>query len=146
MDDKKKNTFYAHARWGRVGEDGQVKTMTESSLGDAKKEYEKKFKDKSGLEWTDRTDTPKDKKYTYIEKSYEEDDDDDDEDHADQDDDSKSNVKSNLDKPTQRLMELIFKYYQSTVAAHSLPANSNSARTTSTQSSKRSATTKTNFL
>lgn len=113
MDDKKKNTFYAHARWGRVGEDGQVKTTTESSLRDAKKEYEKKFKDKSGLEWADRTDTPKDKKYTYIEKSYEEDDDDDGEDHADQDDDSKSNVKSNLDKPTQRLMELIFKYYQS---------------------------------
>lgn len=109
VDDKKKNTYYAHARWGRVGEDGQVKTMTESTLDDAKKEYEKKFKDKSGLEWANRTDTAKDKKYTYIEKSYEEDDDEEDDD-ADQGDDSKANVKSNLDKPTQRLMELIFKY------------------------------------
>lgn len=106
VDDKKKNTYYAHARWGRVGEDGQVKTMTESSLEDAKAEYEKKFKDKSGLEWSDRTDAPKDKKYTYIEKSYEEDDEDEDEDG---DQGSSATAKSNLDKATQRLMELIFK-------------------------------------
>lgn len=108
MDTKKKDTYYAHTRWGRVGEDGQVKTTTESTLDDAKKEYEKKFKDKSGLEWSDRNDAPKDKKYTYIEKSYEEDDED--EDDADQGDDSKTEAKSHLDKPTQRLMELIFKY------------------------------------
>lgn len=51
---------------------------------------------------------PKDKKYTYIEKSYEDDDD------ESNDNDSKDNsgpkVKSELDLPTQRLMELIFKY------------------------------------
>lgn len=106
VDNKKKNAYYAHARWGRVGEDGQVKTTSESSLDDAKKEYEKKFKEKSGLEWSNRTDAPIEKKYTYIEKSYEEDDEDEDDNG---DEGSSSNVKSNLDKPTQRLMELIFK-------------------------------------
>lgn len=105
VDDKKKNTYYAHARWGRVGEDGQVKTTTETSLEDAKEEYEKKFKDKSGLEWSDRTSAPKDKKYTYIEKSYEEEE----EDGDDGDQESSANAKSDLDKATQRLMELIFK-------------------------------------
>lgn len=108
-DNKKKNAFYAHTRWGRVGEDGQVKTVKESSLDDAKKEFEKKFKDKSGLDWTDRNATPKDKKYTYIEKSYEDDEDEDDTEMDDNQDDSKSKVKSKLDLPTQKLMELIFK-------------------------------------
>lgn len=107
VDDKKKNTFWAHTRWGRVGEDGQVKTLEKSSLDDAKKEFEKKFKEKSGLQWSNRMDKPKDKKYTYIEKSYENDGDDSNDD--DTRDDSKSTVKSELDLPTQRLMELIFK-------------------------------------
>lgn len=114
MDDKKKNTYYVHTRWGRVGEDGQIKTVTELPLDDAKKEYEK-FKDKTGLEWSKRTDTPKNKKYTYVEKWYEEEDDDDDDDEnegdgQDQAGQSKDSVKSELDLPTQRLMELIFKY------------------------------------
>ena len=107
VDSKKKNNFYAHTRWGRVGEDGQVKTVQASSLDDAKQEFEKKFKDKSGLAWGDRNEKPKGKKYTFIEKAYEADDGDKDED--DDDDDSKP-VKSELDLPTQRLMELIFKF------------------------------------
>lgn len=82
--------------------------MEESSLEDAKKDFEKKFKEKTGLEWSDRMDKPKDKKYTYIEKSYE--DDDVDEEAGDNEEDSKASVKSELDLPTQRLMELIFKY------------------------------------
>ena len=106
MNVKKKNTFYAHARWGRVGEDGQVKTTTESSLDDAKMEFEKKFKGKSGLEWTNRMDQPKDKKYTYIEKSYESDGEED-EDAANGN--ARDSVESELDLATQRLMELIFK-------------------------------------
>lgn len=92
-----------------MGEDGQVKTLIESSLDDAKKDFEKKFKEKSGLEWADRVDKPKDKKYTYIEKSYESDADGS-EDDADDKDQSGNDVKSKLDLPTQRLMELIFKY------------------------------------
>ncbi|KAK5940734.1 hypothetical protein PMZ80_007151 [Knufia obscura] len=105
-DEKKKSRFYSHTRWGRVGEEGQIKTMEESSLEDAKKDFEKKFKEKTGLEWSDRMDKPKDKKYTYIEKSYE--DDDVDEEAGDDEEDSKASVKSELDLPTQRLMELIF--------------------------------------
>lgn len=109
VDDKNKDTYYAHTRWGRVGEDGQVKTMKESSLDAAKDDFEKKFKDKSGLEWPRRSDTPKDKKYTYIEKSYEDNEDDDVADDVGEDT-SKLEVKSKLDLPTQKLMELIFKY------------------------------------
>jgi len=105
-NDKKKSTYYSHTRWGRVGEEGQVKTIEESSLDDAKKEFEKKFKEKSGLDWVNRMDKPKDKKYTYIEKSYEDDDDDE---AADTKDDTNVSAKSELDLPTQRLMELIFK-------------------------------------
>lgn len=107
VDDKKKSTYYSHTRWGRVGEEGQVKTLKETSLADAKQEFEKKFKEKSGLEWANRMDKPKDKKYTYIEKSYE--DDNEDEEISDGEKDSKASVKSELDLPTQRLMELIFK-------------------------------------
>lgn len=81
--------------------------MKTSTLEDAKSEFEKKFKDKSGLEWSNRTEKPKDKKYTYIEKSYESDDEDGDD--SDSKNDSKDSVKSELDLPTQRLMELIFK-------------------------------------
>lgn len=106
VDDKKKSTYYSHTRWGRVGEEGQVKTLKETSLADAKQEFEKKFKEKSGLEWANRMDKPKDKKYTYIEKSYE--DDNEDEEISDGEKDSKASVKSELDLPTQRLMELIF--------------------------------------
>lgn len=78
-------------------------------MDDAKREFQKKFKEKSGLEWADRMDKPKDKKYTYIEKSYE-DDNEEDEEAGDDEDDPKTSVKSELDLPTQRLMELIFKY------------------------------------
>lgn len=90
-----------------MGEEGQVKTLKESSLEDAKQEFEKKFKEKSGLEWADRMNKPKDKKYTYIEKSYE--DNAENEEASDDKEDSKASVKSELDLPTQRLMELIFK-------------------------------------
>jgi len=90
-----------------VGEEGQVKTLKETSLANAKQEFEKKFKEKSGLEWENRMDKPKDKKYTYIEKSYE--DDNEDEEISDGEKDSKAPVKGELDLPTQRLMELIFK-------------------------------------
>ncbi|KAI1346580.1 PARP-domain-containing protein [Xylaria sp. FL0043] len=95
VDDKKK-TYYAHNRWGRVGETGQVKTMSFDNLESAKEEYDKK----------DRGEEPKDKKYTFVERSY------DDDDAADSESDegcgSSGPVKSELDISTQRLMELIF--------------------------------------
>lgn len=97
--------YFVHTRWGRVGEAGQHKTAEHSTLDDGKEDFEKKFKDKSGLAWSDRSSKPKDNKYTFIEKSYDGDDDD--------DDDSKSagdEVESELELPVLRLMELIFKY------------------------------------
>ncbi|KAI1750595.1 PARP-domain-containing protein [Xylaria castorea] len=104
--DDKKNTFYAHNRWGRVGETGQVKTMSFDDLESAKEEYEKKFKSKTGLKWEDRGEEPKDKKYTFVELSYDGDE------AADAESDegytSRESVKSELDISTQRLMELIF--------------------------------------
>lgn len=88
----------------RVGESGQVKTVESSSFDEAKKEFEKKFKSKSGLEWEDRMGRPKPNKYTFVEKSYAGDDDD-----EDADGDKGSTIESELEVPVQRLIELIFK-------------------------------------
>lgn len=111
LEQTKGKQYYTHTRWGRVGEYGQVKTMGPFSLDDALKEFDKKFKDKSGHSWDDRAEEPKPKKYTFLEKSYESDDEggDDDEDEDDgKDGDSSTKVKSELPIQTQRLMELIF--------------------------------------
>ncbi|KAJ5971379.1 uncharacterized protein N7479_001297 [Penicillium vulpinum] len=66
--------YYTWTRWGRVGEHGQSACLGDGSLEDATKQYEKKFKDKSGLKWENRLDTPKYGKYTFLERDYEEDD------------------------------------------------------------------------
>ncbi|KAI1290664.1 PARP-domain-containing protein [Xylaria venustula] len=105
--DDKKSTYYAHNRWGRVGESGQVKTSGFDDLESAKEEFGKKFKSKTGLKWEDRNEEPKDKKYTFVERSY-----DDDDGTADAESDegygSSGSARSELDISTQRLMELIF--------------------------------------
>jgi len=94
-----------------VGEYGQVKTMGPSSLDDALKDFNKKFKDKSGHKWEERSEPAKKGKYTFLERNYE-DDEDDENDATDQvkneDEDEKPIVDSKLPKQTQRLMELIF--------------------------------------
>ena len=81
------------------------------SLDEALKEFDKKFKDKSGLSWDDRSAEPKPKKYTFIEKSYESDDDEDagagDQQGEDEGQEGET-TKSKLPIQTQRLMELIF--------------------------------------
>ena len=101
--------YYTHTRWGRVGEYGQVKTMGPFYLEDAQKEFNKKFKDKSGHTWDNRSEPPKKGKYTFIEKSYEDDEDDEDEPVKKEDDDEdKPKTDSKLPRQTQRLMELIF--------------------------------------
>ncbi|TKA67869.1 hypothetical protein B0A55_08409 [Friedmanniomyces simplex] len=102
--------YHVHTRWGRVGEFGQVKTMDFDDFDDALKEFNKKFKDKSGLAWDDRADEPKKGKYTFLEKNYDDDDDDATGEVKKEDDDheSKDQVESKLPKQTQRLMNLIF--------------------------------------
>ncbi|GAW12306.1 hypothetical protein ANO14919_016710 [Xylariales sp. No.14919] len=96
-------------RWGRVGEYGQSKVIGSGSLDDAQKQFNDKFKSKSGLSWANRGDHPKPGKYAFIERSYEPDSDDD-----DGADEVKTEVKqenepeSTLSKPVQALMQLIF--------------------------------------
>lgn len=104
LKSKNGKKFYAHTRWGRVGELGQSKTIGPADADAAIKEFEKKFKDKTGLAWSDRQEESKGgKKYTYLEKNY------DDEDEEDQDDSTNDDsVQSKLPLPTQRLIELIF--------------------------------------
>jgi len=51
--------FQTWTRWGRVGERGQMKMLGTGSLSDAIKQFETKFKDKSGLKWEDRGAMPK---------------------------------------------------------------------------------------
>ncbi|KAL8900699.1 MAG: hypothetical protein Q9207_005566, partial [Kuettlingeria erythrocarpa] len=101
--------YYAHTRWGRVGDFGQMKSMGPTSFEAALKEFEKKFKDKSGHKWEDRGEPAKKGKYTFIEKNYEDDSDEDEpvkkEDH---DNEEVKKIESKLPKPTQRLIELIF--------------------------------------
>ncbi|KAI1327755.1 PARP-domain-containing protein [Xylariaceae sp. FL0255] len=104
--DDEQDKYYAHTRWGRVGETGQVKAMGFGDLDAAKEEYDKKFKSKTGLQWENRTDEPKNKKYTFVERSYDEGGDAKNE--SDEGYGSSGSVKSELDISTQRLMELIF--------------------------------------
>lgn len=100
--------WFCHTRWGRVGEYGQVKSMGPTDFDSAMKDFEKKFKDKSGHAWEDRNEEPKKGKYTYIEKNYEDDDGDDTAVKKEDDDEQKDTTPSKLPMATQRLMELIF--------------------------------------
>lgn len=102
--------YHTWTRWGRVGEHGQHKMLGGGSLGGAMAEFEKKFKDKAGLAWSDRLSKPKAGKYVFLEKSYE----------PDSEDEqaqakpgasrarSKSPPKCTLDPSVRSLMELIF--------------------------------------
>ena len=75
-------------------------------LDGARKEFDKKFKDKSGHKWDERSEPAKKGKYTFLEKSYE-----DDEDEAKngvKDEEDEEKVESKLPRQTQRLIELIF--------------------------------------
>lgn len=83
--------------------------MGDGSLGDAFKQFDKKFKDKSGLKWSDRGEDPIPKKYVFVERSYEPDD----EVPKPVSDDARkrrsySPPKSTLKPPVRSLMELIF--------------------------------------
>lgn len=74
-------------------------------------EFEKKFKDKSGHKWEDRSEPAKKGKYTFIEKSYEDDSDSDGKPDAAKQEvvfDDFEEVESKLPKQVQRLIELIF--------------------------------------
>lgn len=93
--------------------------------------FEKKFKDKSGLKWASRMDTPKSGKYTFIERNYDEDDSDAEEDIKAEDDVKEEEEEeyvppvSQLPTQQQELMALIFNqaYLDNSMSALNYDAN-----------------------
>ena len=142
--------FRTWTRWGRVGEHGKGTTLGDGSLADAMVNFEKKFKDKAGVPWSNRFDAPGGNRqkgyYTFVERKYEDDSDDGFEDPS-----LASNIgasknlgtvspikraESALPKSIQRLMELIFnqQYFADTMReldydANKLPLGKLSKRT-----------------
>lgn len=125
LHEPKSGTYKTWARWGRVGEGGQNSTLGNGSLADATKNFEKKFRDKTGLSWGNRGDAPKPNKYAFVERSYDPDSgEDSDEDgvqatkNEDPDDDYEP-PECTLEQPIQDLMGLIFnqQYFQATMSA-----------------------------
>ncbi|KAI1415635.1 PARP-domain-containing protein [Hypoxylon sp. FL1857] len=110
-----KNRFVCWTRYGRVGTEGAGQPLVnDGSRGLALHEFTSKFHSKTGLTWDERGKPPIPGKYTFVERSYDQDSDDDMEDL--EDDESKAS-KSKLSKPVQELMELIFnkQYFAATM-------------------------------
>ena len=119
------NHYQTWTRWGRVGEQGQSAVLGDGSLDDALRNFEKKFKDKSGLKWADRGEKPKPNKYVFVEKSY----DPDSEEEEGGEDETKAGAsrersdyvppKCTLAPPVESLMELIFnqQYFEATMVS-----------------------------
>ena len=125
LHNEKDDNYFVHTRWGRVGEFGQVKAMGPmDDLEDALKEYEKKFKDKSGNKWDDRSEPAKKGKYTFLERNYE-DDEDEAEDQVKKEDADDDQADSKLPRQTQRLMELIFNQNHFNAVLESIGYNAN---------------------
>lgn len=107
---------------------GQSAILGSGSLDDAIKNFDKKFKDKSGLSWAQRNDAPKPKKYTFIERMYDDSDDEDEDEGAVKDEDDEEEwvpPESKLDAATQDLMTFIFnqKYMNNAMADLNYDAN-----------------------
>ncbi|EED18221.1 poly(ADP)-ribose polymerase PARP, putative [Talaromyces stipitatus ATCC 10500] len=114
LKSKKKDTYCSWTRWGRVGEMGAGAMFGPSDFESAKKSFEKKFKDKSGLAWKDRLNDPKSGKYSFLERDYEEDDPDEEEAKAKNQQqkkpagDERPPPESKLPEPIQEVVSLIF--------------------------------------
>lgn len=106
-------------RWGRVGDRGQSKMLGNGTLNDALREFDSKFKSKSGLSWANRAEKPKNGKYTFIERSYTEDTDDEETEPKvkAESEDKEAAPESKLQVAVQDLMELIFnqQYFAATM-------------------------------
>lgn len=65
--------YYVWTRWGRVGDYGQTANLGPyKSVEEAKKMFEKKFRDKTANQWSKRANfVPKNKKYVLLEIDYE---------------------------------------------------------------------------
>ena len=96
------------------------------SLDASTKEFQKKFKDKSGHKWEDRGEPAKKGKYTFLERSYEDDDDDQNEDSVKkEEDDGSPPIESKLPRQVQRLVELIFNQNHFSATLESIGYNAN---------------------
>ena len=91
----------------------------------ALKEYEKKFKDKSGHKWEDRSEPSKKGKYTFIERSYADDDDEEEDQVKKEEGADEEEPESKLPRQTQRLMELIFNQNHFNAVLESIGYNAN---------------------
>ncbi|KAL8281269.1 hypothetical protein RQP46_006303 [Phenoliferia psychrophenolica] len=111
------SNFYCFNRWGRVGENGQNKVFGPySNAAQAISDFEKKFKDKTKLTWSNRHGPVTSDKYTYLERSF----DDDDEGEPTEEDevapqknkkartDDAPALVSKLEPQVQSLMQMIF--------------------------------------
>jgi poly [ADP-ribose] polymerase 2/3/4 len=117
LERKTGGNYHVWTRWGRVGESGAHAKLGDGTFKSALKEFNKKFKDKCGLTWENRLNSPRGGKYVFIERSYEPDSDTEDKKlfTASEKDPSSENGKSEiklaaskLSPPVQYLMELIF--------------------------------------
>ncbi|KAJ5371769.1 hypothetical protein N7517_003775 [Penicillium concentricum] len=120
--------YYTWTRWGRVGERGQSACLGDGGLAYAMEQYEKKFKDKSGLRWENRLSTPKHGKYTFLERNYEEDDEGEEpvkKEKTIKEEEDEPMTQSALSKGLQNLMSFIFNRQNvlDTLAAMSYDAN-----------------------
>lgn len=106
-----------------MGEHGQSATLGDGTLDSARNQFDKKFYSKSGLTWSGRYGNPRPGKYTFVEKSYDEDSDDE---HSNNEETTAIKVEesetleapqSKLDPAVQELLELIFnkKYFAATM-------------------------------
>lgn len=121
-------TYRTWTRWGRVGERGQTATLGGGGLDEAMRNFEKKFKDKSGLTWNQRGENPKPGKYAFVERNYSVESDDEEE---AEDTKGKSKAagwvppKSTLHDEVQKLMTLIFnqQFFAAAMTALNYDAN-----------------------
>ena len=66
------NEYAVWNRWGRVGVRGQTTFQrTGTYLEGAQEFFKRKFKDKSGRAWEDRAQSPKPRKYAFLERNFE---------------------------------------------------------------------------
>lgn len=117
--DPSKTQFRTWSRWGRVGDHGQTKVLGDGSLADAQANFQAKFKNKSGLSWDDRGETPKPNKYVFLERSYEPDSDADEDGSAQKNPEERKPPPCTLDPAVQKLMKVIFnqKFVAATMAS-----------------------------
>lgn len=106
-------------RWGRVGQWGQCKLLGPEKLSTMILDFEKKFKDKTGLTWENRHEEPRSKKYTYLEREYDTAPEENGQEARDEAVDS-SEPASKLPAPVQSLVKLIFNETSFDVALHSI--------------------------